>query len=108
MAKSIQKKSKLKNIEQHQPVATSTVQKPDETIQETQEPVGDPIIIDEPLANVGITVNYTKNLGNYESMKFGVSLHMPTKTAPDALDESFEFIKDWLDTKMKSLLEGMD
>ena len=63
----------------------------------TEVPVQE-MLVSEPMANVGYSTQFTKNLGNYESAKISVSLHLPT-TIPD-LEKSYAFVKDWVDAKM--------
>ena len=55
----------------------------------------------EPWCDVQVDASYTKNLGNYQSAKIGVSLKMPCQQID--LDDAFTFTRDWVNTK----LEGM-
>lgn len=71
---------------------------------ETEIPVGE-VVSNEPLANVGFSVAYTKNLGNYESMKVSVSLNVPCKNKVDEINEAFMFAKLWCDEKMTETLK---
>lgn len=66
-------------------------------------------------ANVGFSAAYTKNLGNYESLKITVSLHMPvtvgldglTKNTP-VLDDAFLFVQAWVDAKVNEVLDELN
>ncbi len=60
------------------------------------------ILVGTP-ANVGLSAAFTKNLGNYESIKMQVSLHMPCD--PEKIEETFVEVKEWVDAKMSSLME---
>lgn len=71
-------------------------------------PVKEVVVTDnEPMANVGFSVAMTKNLGNYESVKVQVSLHMPSKTDTDSLNDTMMFAQMWVDEKMGKALEEL-
>ena len=57
-------------------------------------------------ANVGLSIGYTRNLGDYESVKFQVSLHVPSSI--DAIDETFAVIRDWCDDRLTEVVETYD
>lgn len=71
-----------------------------------EEQVGVPLMYDQPVCEVGFHANLTKNMGNYESAKAGVSLMMPCYAGE--LDEVFEFTKDWVDKKMVAVADELD
>ena len=52
------------------------------------------------IANVGISYSRTVNTGNYESVRFGVDIHMPSGVTQKELTETFEMIKGWAEDKM--------
>ena len=56
----------------------------------------------EPWCEIAVDASFTKNLGNYQSAKVGVSLKMPVK--PGDLDEAFVFTRDWVNVKLESLI----
>jgi len=60
---------------------------------------------DKGISNVGVSFGYTKNMGNYESMKIQVSLHVPCYV--EEIDTIFDFAKEWVDEKMTSILEDV-
>lgn len=60
------------------------------------------------MANVGVSTTYTKNLGNYESLKVSVSLHMPCEADVDSADQTFITISKWVDDKIASILEKIE
>ena len=55
----------------------------------------------DPYCEILVEASFTKNLGNYQSAKIGVSLKMPCQQVD--LDDAFTFTRDWVNTK----LEGM-
>ena len=90
------------------------VEKNKTIITKEQIPVG---VFDEskPTANVGFGAAYTKNLGNYESLKITVSLFMPTVVSIDpsadnteAIDAAFLKIQSWVDKKVNDVLDELN
>lgn len=47
---------------------------------------------------VGFKMGYTKNLGNYESVRVEVSLVLPTYT--ENVEHAYKVAKDWADNKL--------
>lgn len=58
----------------------------------------------EPMANVGVKLGTTKNLGDYESLRVDVSLFMPSKTDKKSIDKTFKKTFKWVDTKLDSIM----
>lgn len=56
-------------------------------------------------ANVGVMLNYTKNLGNYESLKVQVSLHLPAENVDTEIDAAFDRAFKWVEGKVKHIVE---
>lgn len=71
----------------------------------TTEKVGE-VVSERPMANVGVSLAHTKNLGNYESVKVQVSLHIPCED--NEIDKSFEYVKDWVDTKIANVVTEIE
>jgi hypothetical protein len=71
-----------------------------------QESAGEPKLLEGPTCNVGVDASFTKNLGNYESMRIGVSLHIPC--GHGEIDEVFEFGKEWVNARMESLIGELE
>lgn len=90
-------------VEQVQPTATVTKQHQTKVIETSTEPVGPVILKTEPMANVGLSVATTKNLGNYESVKYSVSLFMPSAVDEASLNTTFATISSWVDAKMGTI-----
>lgn len=83
-------------------------QHPDGSVVEEKIPVAGDIpqaegIIDEPSANVGVSVGLTKNLGNYESLKVTVSLYVPCKPEEEEIEATYEAVKGWVDGKISDI-----
>lgn len=55
-----------------------------------------------PWCEVGVDASYTKNMGNYESAKFGVNLRVPCQQTE--IDQAFKFANDWVDAKMQEIM----
>lgn len=73
--------------------------------EETTEKVGEPRMFEDPPCNVGVNMATTVNLGNYESVKLGVSLHVPCKH--EEINDTFDFARGWVEEKMTELVESV-
>lgn len=73
---------------------------------EQKEQVGDDILTDMPMANVGFSLAHTMNLGNFSSLKATVSLNMPC--LPHDIEETYVTVKAWVDEKLKSVVEEVN
>lgn len=71
-----------------------------------QEEVGEPKTLEGPTCNVGVDASFTKNLGNYESLRIGVSLHLPCYH--QEIDEVFDFGKEWVNAKMEAMIAEIE
>ncbi|NIT54901.1 MAG: hypothetical protein GWN00_01235 [Aliifodinibius sp.] len=65
------------------------------------EKVGDPVLSEKPLANLGVSLGTTINTGNYNNVKIQVSLHMPAGL--DEIDVVFEKALTWVDAKLNEV-----
>jgi hypothetical protein len=70
---------------------------------DSQVPVGDLQTFTAPHATVGLSMAVTRNLGNYESVKMSVSLFMPCENNETAMQETFDEVKGWVDTRVELL-----
>ncbi|UFD98274.1 hypothetical protein S1R3X_000066 [Vibrio phage vB_ValS_VA-RY-4] len=59
---------------------------------------------DQPAANVGFQCSLTKNLGDFNSLKVGVSIHIPCYT--HEVHETFELSKKFVDEKLNETMNG--
>lgn len=65
-------------------------------------------MFDSPPATVGLKCGVTKNQGNFESIRIDVSLFLPCVPNPEDVEATFEEVKDWVDTKLNSIVEEID
>ena len=72
----------IKKVVKKPAVLNAEVEKDKKVVKAESTPVAI-VDADGPVANVGFSASYTKNLGGYESVKVSVSLHMPVKVALD-------------------------
>jgi hypothetical protein len=94
---------KRKNMEIKGAQAEISVKNKDKTEQETVEKVGDDVLFEDPPCNVGVTAGMTINLGDYNSAKVQVSIHIPCKH--EEIEEAYEFGRDWVEGKVTELVE---
>ena len=66
------------------------------------------IVVDKPMANVGVKLGKTTNLSNYESLRVDVSLFMPSDTDKKSLNKTFKRCLKWCDNKMTDILKDED
>jgi len=59
----------------------------------------------KPMANVGFAIARTVNLGDYESVKVTVSIHVPSEVSEDEIEGNYEFAKGWSEMKLNEYLE---
>jgi hypothetical protein len=65
-------------------------------------PLKNPPTTEHP-AVVGVKMGYTKNLGNFESLRLDVSCTVPCDNTKAAMDAAFDFASEWCDDKMIKL-----
>lgn len=53
-----------------------------------------------PKANVGYGLDRTINLGNYESLKIHVTIHVPSEVDEEEIEGNYAFCKGWTEQKM--------
>ena len=90
-------------LTKHKATAKATIEKKGMPVQEKEFKMGE-VLSTEAMANVGVAVGMTKNLGNYESVKVQISLHMPCAPDSEVIDQTFAFIEEWVDKKMEAAL----
>jgi len=93
-------------IEKKQVIGKVTVTDEDGAEQETTEVV-DEVIVDKPMANVGVKVGTTKNLGDYNSLRVDVSLFMPSDVDKKSLNKTFKKCFKWCDDKLDSIMDDV-
>jgi hypothetical protein len=60
-----------------------------------------------PFANVGIVATRTFNLGNFESVKVSISLHVPCLVTEEEIEGTYAFCSGWVDAKMADIIESV-
>jgi len=91
-------------ITQKNPIGQVKIQLPDGKVQEHIENMAE-VISEKPMANVGMKVGVTKNLGNYESVRIDVSLYLPCDPEDQKINDTFDTISNWVDLKMQGIME---
>ena len=85
---------------------STTDKKSGEIISEQHaEFVEDEVISSNPLANVGMSIKKTTNLGNFESVSVEVSLRVPCEV--DEVDDAFEQVESWIEEKLTTSLTNL-
>ena len=93
-----------KVIEKKQVIATITMTDEDGNEEESFEMV-DEVIVDKQMANVGVKVGTTKNMGDYNSLRVDVSLFMPSDTDKKSLNKTFKKCFKWVDDKLDDIMD---
>lgn len=66
----------------------------------------------EPMANVGFGLDRTINMGDYESLKIHVAIHVPSEVTLEEINLNYYFCKEWTEDKMDEVathyIEGDD
>jgi len=102
--KTAAKKGTKKSTEQ--PTGTVETQHPDGSVETQTEAVGDSVVVEEPMCNVGMSAGRTFNLGEFNSLKVQVSLHVPAKF--EDIEDAFTFTKEWVDNKLNAITEEVE
>jgi hypothetical protein len=92
-------------VEKVQGKGTTAIEDKTGAVLESEENVGEPLISEMPMANVGLTLGYTKNLGNYESAKVSVSCHIPCEIP--SMDSAFTVAEEWVNDKMEKIVQDL-
>jgi hypothetical protein len=75
----------------------------DGSVVNTDEQVKQPDLFDQPTASITVSCSVTRNLGNYESLKFQVSLTMPCVPTEGDIEETYAEVKAWVDNKVEEI-----
>lgn len=94
-----------KNVEMKAAVAVVSKTHSDGSVQEEKIPVGEPEQFSGPTANVGFSFGMTKNLGNFNNLKYQVSLHIPCLATAEEIEQAYEEAKNWVDSKVAAIEE---
>ena len=101
MALTIEKK---KPEQKAQGEGTVTIKSKKTGTEETKKSATEPVHTDGTL--VGFKMGYTKNLGNYESVRVEVSLVLPTYI--ENVEKAYDVCKDWADKKLTEAVDEID
>lgn len=85
--------------------AVVTKQMPDGSESSTSEVVGHELVA-EPSVSINIGIGLTRQTAPYESIKFYVSITMPS--TPEEIEETYVTGKNWVDTKVNEINEEVD
>lgn len=80
---------------------------PDGTSKQETEIIEE-VIVDKPMANVGLKVGMTKNLENYESLRVDISLFIPSELDDESLNAAFKRCDEWCEEKMGKVMEELE
>lgn len=98
------KVKKVQKVSSHQAVGTTHTQHKDGSAEETQEVLGEAKFT-APVAMVQVSMSMTKNLGNYESLKFTASITMPCEADGEEIEETYNNCREWVDSKVNAFNE---
>lgn len=76
-----------------------------QTKKDETEQVGGPLTSESPMANIGLSVAMTKNLGNYENIKISVSCHIPCHPTAEDMEAAWGACEAFCDAKMNAALK---
>lgn len=65
----------------------------------------EPMVFDQPVANVGVNGGLTINLGNYSSMRVDISLTLPCYVGE--IDACFDIAHKWVDERLEGIHNGI-
>ena len=68
-----------------------------------EESLGGVLIESGPPATVNVTIGLTRNLGNYESLRFSVSATIPCENNGEAMTAAYDYGRGWVDEKINAL-----
>ena len=89
--------------------ATAVVNKTQPDGSESSETIdlGHELIAGEAV-KIEVAVGLTRNLGNYESLKFHVGITMPCHDDEASIEEAYVSSKDWVDAKVNEINAEVD
>jgi hypothetical protein len=84
-----------------------TIEK-DKQVTQTREQLRE-VYMEQPYAMITVELGQTVNIGNYNSVKFHVSLSYPTKCdTKKQLEESYTKVYNWVSEKVGLLVDEVD
>lgn len=76
-----------------------------EIVSEENIPVEEDIEVEDNPAEVNVEIGFTKNLGDYQSLRVTVGVRVPCANNPTSIDQAADWGKDFCDNKIQSILE---
>lgn len=61
---------------------------------------------EDAIARVKVNGGYTKNLGNFESLRVDVSLELPCRASEKSMQSAFKYASDWVPNKLAELTDA--
>ena len=71
-----------------------------------RKPVGKPIDVTEPMANVGLKMGETMNIGDFESVRVDVSLFYPSET--QEVEKTFRKVKKIVERQLSETITEIE
>ena len=68
--------------------------------------LGEESLFEDPPCNVGVSMGFTYNLGDYNSSKMQVSLNVPC--AHEEINDAYIFAKEWVEERVNYEYEELD
>lgn len=89
-------------------VATVTQQHADGSEDQVQEDLGTAVV--DPMNHCMVEISYgmTRNLGDFNSAKFHVGITLPSEPTEEALEDTFNSGKAWIEGKVNALNAEID
>lgn len=86
----------------HPVVETTTVTHPDGSESNQTKIIGGEMF-EAPPASVSVTLGFTKNMGDYNSVRFSVTLMVPCANSENDIAQSYAFAKEWTDKRAEEV-----
>ena len=74
----------------------------DNSVEVTSENVGT-VTVPDNHASITVSAGITRNLGNYEALKYMVSLSLPCEPTAEDIEATYNSAKDWVDGKLSDI-----
>lgn len=77
-------------------------------VEETKEPVGEVQTgpAGQPWCEITVHASFSKNLGDYNNTKVGVSLKMPC--VPEEIEDAYTVTKEWVNGKLSEMMDELN
>jgi hypothetical protein len=87
-------------------IGNTQIEHPDGSVTTANEIVA-AVAVKGPMANVGMSASRTIPLAKYDNVKIQVSLNAPAEMTEDDINATFEFVKEWVDSKMVQIVDSI-